>query len=225
LKIFERVEMLQKIIYPIFGKPLKNSKYFLFIYWMPVIAFLLSMVMLFIQAIFNGGWINLLITAIVFPMMFRIVNFVVGSTNNFMSTRINKRLLFIMIGSIIGLTIVGFTYLFLNSGNVAMVVNKVVTNGDIKLSIGSLKGYHTVESFMLEESEGYLEIPYEASVEEGEITLIVEKSVGNEIVWEKDISTKKSGLIVFDISEGDYDIRIYTEKAKNVKLKLELYEE
>jgi uncharacterized membrane protein len=136
---------------------------------------------------------------------------------------IKKKSLLIIIGIIFGVVIVSFGILFFNGENVAVGTSKsVAADGDVKVKIYSLKGHHHIESFEFENTEeDILEIPYYASVEKGEITLFVQNS--EEVIWEENIKKSKTGKIELEVKKGDYDIYLYTEKAKKINLNIELY--
>ncbi len=129
----------------------------------------------------------------------------------------NKNRFFIIFGIVIMVSI--FTTIFLLSENVAVNTSKNTKDGNVQLSIGSLKGEYDVKTLTLDqEPEGKVAIPYEATVEEGTLVLTVDDSDG--IVWEKEVSPSTVGSIEFEGSKGTYNISIYTEEAKNVKLNL-----
>jgi len=119
-------------------------------------------------------------------------------------------------------TVITLVVTFFFGDHVVINMNKTTTNGEVNLSIGSLKGNHEVETFEINETvNGTMTIPFEASVEEGEYTIYVEHS--DDEIWEDTISSAKSGVIRFKGKKGLYTISVYTDEAKKVNLSLSLY--
>ncbi len=204
-----------------FGKPYVESKFYRYIYWFGVGFYFFAVILSIIQSIFYGGWALILFPAIVFPIMFRIV-YKINTHIHKSFKGMNKRVILI-IGILLGLFMVGmFASVFFFGDNIAINASKTTINGEVNLSIGSLKGYHEVETFEINEiPKGTITIPYEASVEEGEYIIYVEHS--GETIWEDKISSSKSGVIKFEGEKGTYDISVYTEEAKKIKLNILLY--
>ncbi|OAS16394.1 hypothetical protein [Paenibacillus oryzisoli] len=104
------------------------------------------------------------------------------------------------------------------SHNVSTFTSKSNVNGNIKLTIGTLKGTYVVHDFNIK-TDGEIGIPYESTVETGTVTLRVMKS--NLVQWEKVISPSSTGLIEFDGVKGSYSIQLATDEAKKISVKLQ----
>ncbi|WP_242223982.1 hypothetical protein [Bacillus cereus group sp. BfR-BA-01380] len=107
--------------------------------------------------------------------------------------------------------------------NVATKITKVQNNGETTLKIGSLQGSHEVQTIKVE--NGNVEIPYEASVEEGTILLQVIK--GDKVIQEEEITSKKEGLLSFEAPKpGSYELSVRVkgekEKAKGIQIHTKL---
>ncbi|KEF35929.1 hypothetical protein M670_04902 [Schinkia azotoformans MEV2011] len=209
---------MKKFIYFLFGKPYTISKFFSISYWITVGFYFFVMTVSVVQTVIYGGWISLLFFAIIFPVLFRVVykvnyNILKGLKG------MNKRVILIL-GLVFGLFTVGmFAVALLFGDNVSIGTSKSVINGEVKLSIGSLKGYHDVESFDVTKNRT-VSIPYIASVGEGSFYMYVEGS--KDTVWEDEITDSKNEVIEFPGEIGTYTIGIYTEEAKKIKINLSL---
>ncbi|MED4654921.1 hypothetical protein P9618_26795 [Bacillus pseudomycoides] len=109
----------------------------------------------------------------------------------------------------------------LSACNTATKVTKVQKNGETTLKIGSLQGYHDVQTIKAE--KGNVEIPYEAAVEEGTILLQVTKD--DKVIYEEEV--KKEGLLSFEAPKsGSYDLIVRVkgeeEKAKGIQIHTKL---
>src|SRR5689334_25398477 len=82
----------------------------------------------------------------------------------------------------------------LSACNTATKVTKVQKNGETTLKIGSLQGYHDVQTIKAE--KGNVEIPYEAAVEEGTILLQITKD--DKVIYEEEVTSQKEGLLSFE---------------------------
>lgn len=125
----------------------------------------------------------------------------------------------IIFGVLFGFLIVGAitaTALFFGD-NVSINTSRIEINGNVDLSIGYLKGNHEVDVIEVTE-EGSISIPYEATVQEGQLTLLVKHS--GKVVWEKVISPADKGNIEFSGAKGTYYIQISTEEAKNIDMEI-----
>ncbi|MGG2092826.1 hypothetical protein AB1283_08950 [Bacillus sp. S13(2024)] len=116
------------------------------------------------------------------------------------------------------------TLVVLLSGcNTATKVTKVQKNGETTLKIGSLQGYHDVQTIKTE--KGNVEIPYEAAVEEGTILLQVIKD--DKVIYEEEVTSQREGLLSFEVPKsGSYDliVRVKGEegKAKGIQIHTKL---
>lgn len=108
---------------------------------------------------------------------------------------------------------------FVVNHNVSTFTSKSNVNGNIKVSIGTLKGTYEIENFNIK-TAGKISIPYEFTVETGTVTLQVIKS--NMVMWEKVISPSTTGLIELEGVKGKYSISLLTEEAKKINMKLSL---
>jgi hypothetical protein len=164
---------LIKFIYFIFGKPYAESKYYSLNYWFGVGFYFITMTAFFIFAIFYGGWLPILFIGIVFPIMIRVGYKMNISINNSIK-RLSKRTLIISSIALILSTVGIFASAFLFGDNLAINAIKTTNNGEVKLSIGSLKGSYDVETVNITKtSQGTIVIPYEASNDEGDLFLVV----------------------------------------------------
>ncbi|RFU68667.1 hypothetical protein [Bacillus sp. V59.32b] len=175
---------MKKFIEIIFGKPYTESKWMLFAYWFGIVFYFIAIIVFIIQSVIYGNWAAILFPVIAFPILFRIVY----NLNAFIVKRmkgINTRLLLI-IGILLGLLMVGvITVAMLFGENVVMNANKKITNGNLHLSIGSLKGHYEVEAFETSD-DGIVSIPYEATIGDGDVSLAIKRS--DDMVWEKTVS-------------------------------------
>lgn len=212
---------MKKLICFLFGKPYEDSKFYRFSYWFVVVFYFLSLIGAFIQSIFFGGWLSLLILAIAFPLLFRLVYQINILIHQSFFKAVNIRVIIILVILMVILPIGIFVTAFFLGDNIAINTSKTTINGDVKLSIGSLKGFYNVETIELSEKmKETISIPFEASVEAGKLDIYVEHD--GETVWEQAIVSSQNGLIEFEGKEGTYDINIYTEEAKKIKLTLSL---
>ncbi|MGG3519618.1 hypothetical protein ABES33_06375 [Bacillus pseudomycoides] len=111
----------------------------------------------------------------------------------------------------------------LSACNTATKVTKVQKNGETTLKIGSLQGYHDVQTIKAE--KGNVEIPYEAAVEEGTILLQVTKD--DKVIYEEEVTSQKEGLLSFEAPKsGSYDLIVRVkseeEKAKGIQIHTKL---
>ncbi|MGO4500693.1 hypothetical protein AB4114_33015 [Paenibacillus sp. 2RAB27] len=105
------------------------------------------------------------------------------------------------------------------SHNVSTFTSKSNVNGNVNLTIGTLKGTYKVHEYTIK-TAGKVSIPYESTVESGNVTLqVVNKNL---VQWEKVISPSSSGLIEFNGVSGSYSIQLVTEEAKKISVKLNL---
>jgi hypothetical protein len=162
----------------------------------------------------------LLFPAIVFPLFFRVVYY--------LNTKIyyrfkgnNKRIFIFVIAFLIGFILI-VTVLIFFSKDANVVFNSQITNnnGDIHLTVGSLKGSYSVEQFTISQAEK-VSIPYEASAQQGGITLLVKDS-SQTIVWAKIIHLSDKGNIEFNAEAEDYVIEVSTTEAKKIEIKLSI---
>ncbi|WP_226669742.1 hypothetical protein [Metabacillus litoralis] len=218
---------MKKFIYLLFGKPHDENKYYSLIYKFAVGFYLLSMTLFLIQSILYGGmvWFSFFFSAIVFPVLFRVVYKVnISFRQHFTkSGSLKKKLKWpLIIGSVFVLFTTLVITLFLFGNQVAVNVNKTTVNGDIELSIGSLKGDYQIETFELSEpQEETIVIPFQLNVEEGEVTLYIKHQ--NETVWEKTYVSSEEETIEFIGVKGVYEVGFTTESASNIQLNLSLY--
>jgi hypothetical protein len=106
-----------------------------------------------------------------------------------------------------------------SSHNVSTFTSKSNVNGNVKLTIGTLKGTYKVHEYTIK-TTGKVSIPYESTVGSGTVTLQVVNM--NLVQWEKVISPSSSGLIEFNGVNGSYSIQLVTEEAKKISVKLNL---
>ncbi|PGS05584.1 hypothetical protein [Bacillus pseudomycoides] len=111
----------------------------------------------------------------------------------------------------------------LSACNTATKVTKVQKNGETTLKIGSLQGYHDVQTIKAE--KGNVEIPYEAAVEEGTILLQITKD--DKVIYEEEVTSQKEGLLSFEAPKsGSYDLIVRVkseeEKAKGIQIHTKL---
>ena len=111
----------------------------------------------------------------------------------------------------------------LSACNTATKVTKVQKNDETTLKIGSLQGYHDVQTIKAE--KGNVEIPYEAAVEEGTILLQVTKD--DKVIYEEEVTSQKEGLLSFEAPKsGSYDLIVRVkgekEKAKGIQIHTKL---
>ncbi|PEP54616.1 BA_1872 family lipoprotein [Bacillus pseudomycoides] len=111
----------------------------------------------------------------------------------------------------------------LSACNTVTKVTKVQKNGETTLKIGSLQGYHDVQTIKAE--KGNVEIPYEAAVEEGTILLQITKD--DKVIYEEEVTSQKEGLLSFEAPKsGSYDLIVRVkseeEKAKGIQIHTKL---
>ncbi len=178
------------------------------------------MTVLFIFAILHGGWLPLLIIGLVLPLMFRLsykMNIRVANSIN----RLSKRTLIISCIAIILSTVAIFAVALLFGDNIAINAVKTTNNGEVELSIGSLKGSYDIDTVNITKtSQEKILIPYEASNDEGDLFLVVKQS--NETIWNNVVSPSSVGVIELEGEKGDYEISVYSEESKNVKVNISL---
>ncbi|WLR41835.1 hypothetical protein LC087_13420 [Bacillus carboniphilus] len=212
---------MKTIIYFIFGKPNLEHMFFRGVYWFGVVFYFLAIPILIAQSFISGEWVINLISITLFPIIFRMV-YSVNRLFHRSDKKVSKRLIIIFGSFFLFITLSTgaiFASVFFFGENVAMNVSKTSINGDVKLTIGSLKGHSSVESFHFQEKpQSVVVIPYEASVKEGDVVIYLEHS-GN-VIWERKIDSSRSGEITFEGEIGDYEVGVYAEEAKNINLNL-----
>ncbi|PIB63281.1 hypothetical protein, partial [Pseudomonas sp. 2995-1] len=80
-----------------------------------------------------------------------------------------------------------------------------------------LKGDYHIAGFDVE-GNGLVLIPYEATVDTGDITLYVVKD--SNVLWEKTITQESEGFMEFEGEVGTYDIGIVTEEADDIFIEI-----
>jgi hypothetical protein len=209
---------LIRIIQFIFGKPDPERKFF---YWFGVIFYFIAMITFTIQIAILGSFsflIVLLFPGIVFPLFFRITYYF--NTKIYYRFKGKRKQIFIfamafIVGCILIVTVLSF---FSKDANVVFNSRKTNINGDIHLTVGSLKGSYTIEQFSIGQSEK-VSIPYEASTQQGGITLLVKDS-SQTIVWVRNILLADKGNIEFIAEAENYVIEVSTTEAKKIEIKL-----
>ncbi|WP_216827540.1 hypothetical protein [Alkalihalobacterium elongatum] len=203
---------MQQLIEKIFGKPYSKSKVLLFSYWSGILFYVIALFLFIMQATVGGQWLSVLAVAIGFPILFRIVY---GLNANIMMRlkEKGKRSIFLLAGLFIIITIIFVGSTLLLADNLAINASKTQVNGNVLVSIGSLKGSYSIDEVRIIE-EGMVGIPYRTNVGEGDLLLTVQH-VG-EIMWEKQVSPHDEGMIQFYGEEGRYSINLYTEKAEDI---------
>lgn len=203
-----------RLIEMTFGPPVKENKWLFYSYWAGVSFYLLAMVFFIIGAVLNGGWLSILFVAIGFPILFRIV-YKLNSLIIIGSKGIGKR--FLMIGTLsFGTLIIAFTLImFFFADNMAMNASKSVSGNTLNLSIGSLKGSYHIEDLEVFE-DGLVVLSYDATVEEGEFSLLVKRT--GEIEWEETVSSTHNGTIEFMAEKGVYKLSLFTNHAKQINV-------
>ncbi|WP_088103914.1 hypothetical protein [Halalkalibacter urbisdiaboli] len=201
---------MQRLLEFIFGKVNKDNKFLLFGYWFFVFLYFILLTFSIIQLI---DWFSILLFALLFPIVFRLVY----GVNSLILRKINTKGLFI-VARVFGFVIICFVGLMVFlSDNVAINANKSISNGNVQLSIDKLKGNYQVAEFDVN-GEGMISLPYKASVSEGDIVIFVERE--SEVLWEESISTSGQGNIQFHSEVGTYDIQVVTEEANDVFVEL-----
>ncbi|WP_368505838.1 hypothetical protein AB3N04_09745 [Alkalihalophilus sp. As8PL] len=210
----------------LFGEPYRESKLFLFFYWFVVAFYFVGLIMTIFLLVVTGEWF-FIIPLLLFPLLFRLVykinTFIYQSIFNAKShTPITKKK-WVVIGSAFAVFMMMVPILlFLFSNNVVTNVSQTNVNGQVELSIGSLRGLYEVESFNLEGATNDLvTLPYVASVKEGSFVLFVERNDG-ETVWSEEVFADHSGEMVIEQKEGTYRIKIEAEEAKGINVALSL---
>lgn len=185
-------------------------------YWLFVSVYFITLVS---SIILSTGWIPTVFLAVLAPIMFRVVY----RLNSIILKKINKKRLFIVAGvfgfimiCLVVVTVV-LTFLFSDNLNLAVNASKTIENGNIELSIGKLKGNYELADFEVY-GAGLILIPYQATVGEGTISLLVKKD--SEIFWEESISVSGQGNIEFQSDVGMYDIEISTEEASDIRVEI-----
>ncbi|WP_026690905.1 hypothetical protein [Alteribacter aurantiacus] len=197
----------------VFGSPVRENKFLFIGYWFFVSFYFLFLSFALVIGMLSGYWIPVVIFAITAPLLFRVVYYF----KTVILKRMTKKGIVMITGAFVVFTfgVIGATFLF--AENLAVNVSKTVYQGNLEVSIGSLKGEYLVDDPSIIQ-EGAVVIPYQASVGDGSFTLVVERA--DEIVWEEDIIGASEGFIEFVGEESSYDIRIYTEQAKEVLVNL-----
>ncbi|WP_078427246.1 hypothetical protein [Alkalihalobacterium alkalinitrilicum] len=207
---------MKHFIEKLFGKASKDSKLLLFGYWVGILFYFIALILFAMQATIGGQWLSVLAIAVGFPIFFRLVY----SLNRSLWTKfrgMNKRNIFLVSGGV-GLIIVvfiGASLLF--SDNLVINASKSIVNGNVQVSIGSLKGSYSVDEVRIIE-EGMVVIPYRTTIDEGDVLLIVEH--GDKVLWKKEVSPFSQGLIEFYGEKERYNIQLYTEKAKGINVEI-----
>ncbi|MED1602074.1 hypothetical protein [Alkalihalophilus marmarensis] len=217
------------IISLLFGKPYRANRLFLFFYWFVIAFYFVGFVMMISLIVMTGEWL-FIIPLVIFPLLFRIVyklnTFIYQSISNQKDHSPLKKK-WIMIGSAFVILMITFPILvFMFSDNVVMNVSNTNVNGEIELSIGSVKGTYEVEAFQieafqLEESINDVALlPYEAFVREGSFLLFLEHN--GEMIWSEEVSGNHSGEMAIELREGTYRIKLESEEAKGIVINLSL---
>lgn len=213
---------MKKVIEFLFGKRQNTSTFLRIIYNVAVAFYFFSLLLLLLQAFDSGMIAPLLIGAFTFPIMFRLIYYLLLVSNQKERNRSKKVLVLFSIG--IGISVIVsaiIMFVALNGENLAINTNKVTTNNKVELAIGKLKGAYEVTSFDIT-SSGVMTIPYEVNCKEGSLSIIVKSSTSNEVVWEDIVNNKNSGTIEFIGEEDTYTVFLKTKEAKNISLKISL---
>ncbi|WEG17265.1 hypothetical protein PQ478_01765 [Alkalihalophilus pseudofirmus] len=212
------------IISLLFGKPYRANRLFLFIYWFVIAFYFVGFVMMISLIVMTGEWL-FIIPLVIFPLLFRIVyklnTFIYQSISNQKDHSPLKKK-WIMIGSAFVILMITFPILvFIFSDNVVTNVSNTNVNGEIELSIGSVKGIYEIEAFQLEESINDVALlPYEAFVREGSFLLFLEHN--GEMIWSEEVSGNHSGEMAIELREGTYRIKLESKEAKGIVINLSL---
>jgi hypothetical protein len=212
---------LIRIIQFMFGKPDPERKFY---YWMGVIFYFIAMVTFIIQIAISGSITFLpvlLFPALVFPILFRIV-YLLNTKLYYKFKGKTKRIFLIATAFTIGFILIVTAALsfFSKDANIVFNSRRTDINGEIHLTVGSLKGYYDVEQFTVTKPEK-ISIPYDASAQLGEIALLVIDS-NQTIVWAENITQSGKGIIEYNAKAGDYIIKVSTKEAKKIEIKLSL---
>lgn len=208
---------LLKFIEFLFGKPYEERKIFIFFYWLSIIGYFIAIPILTVQAIRSGDWFNLFINIIVYPILFRIVYKINSLIEK--SMKMNLKFFSMMIIGSVLLTVSLILITFFTSDSTASHIKTKTTEEELEVSIGELKGYYDIGSFDIESTENtQVQVPYRVTYNEGPVYLMVEKD-GTK-VWEKKLSPLEKGTINLPSEKGIYDIIIFSEKAKSIKVRL-----
>jgi len=213
---------MKKVIEFLFGKRQNTSTFLRIIYNVAVAFYLFSLLLLLLQAFVSGMIAPVLIGAITFPIMFRLIYYLLIVNNQKQRNQSKKVLVIFSIG--IGISVIlsaVIMFVALNGENLAINTNKVTTNNKVELSIGKLKGLYEVTSFDIT-SSGVMRIPYEVSCEEGSFSIIVKSSTSNEVVWEDIVTNNHSGTIEILGEEDTYTVYLQTKEAKKISLTISL---
>ncbi|APH04956.1 hypothetical protein [Bacillus weihaiensis] len=215
---------MKKLISFLFGNSDTESKVLIFYYRFGIAFYFLGLILLLFQAIATGEWFPLMFGAILYPILFRVNYLFIKKFNtNKGEKRFKKRYILIPVGIVLIINVIIFAVILLSpGGNVSINASKTYVDGDVSVSIGSLKGNHEVE--VLDVTRGGLfSIPYDASVKEGTFTLlIVSADDQDKPVWSEEISATKNDVMEFEVDEGEYKILLETEEAKNITLNVQL---
>ncbi|WP_205165520.1 hypothetical protein [Alteribacter salitolerans] len=195
----------------IFGRRNRENRFLGVVWWFFAGYYML---MLPFAVAMPVNWISVLAFAVLYPVLFRVVYYL----NSAILTKKWSKKMLVAGGSVIAVLIIGTTATtFFFADNVSVNATRTATSEGYQLSVGSLKGNYQVADFDVS-TEGVVVIPYQASVGEGSMTLYVER--GGRIIWEKTILSSWGGNIEFHGEPGTYDIKVKTEEAKDVNVKL-----
>ncbi|NIK69672.1 MULTISPECIES: hypothetical protein [unclassified Paenibacillus] len=132
-------------------------------------------------------------------------------------SKLRFRFLIFLALFIVTVVVINVVSKYADQTSFAVSTVKTEINGKLSLKIGSLKGTYTVDDFSVADA-GPVNIPYEASSEEG--TFILKVSHDNETVWEKTVTSPENGSIEYKAIKERYKITVETESAKKLVVKL-----
>ncbi|MCR6109989.1 hypothetical protein HXA35_06490 [Bacillus sp. A301a_S52] len=214
---------MKALVKRLFGKP-PSATFLHIFYWFYVVFYFIAVIMggisLMTLAEHWGNFVSFTLFLILYPLMFRLFFKLLQTILTYFDFKKRKTWFILSAGLII---IVGgmIISLFLFGDNVTYNYSKTTVNGQLKVTIGTLKGSTDIEDIHVNQS-GMVSIPFEGDVNEGSADLIV-KDENDVTMWETDLSSSQENEITFLAqANSDYVILLQTNEAKGLHLTIDL---
>ncbi|UTR14044.1 hypothetical protein MM221_15730 [Salipaludibacillus sp. LMS25] len=211
------------LVEKIFGKPPAYTILRVF-YWIYAVFYFIALIMggisLFTLAEHWGNSVSFLLFLILYPLLFRLFFKLLETLLTHLNFK-KRKTWFIMGGGFIVIFGGIIVSLLLFADNVTYNYSKAVVNGQLEVTIGTLKGSTEIEDIQVYQSS-LVSIPFEGAVSEGTADLIV-KDEDDVIMWEADLASSQENEITFQAqADTMYVILLQTEEAKELHLTLDL---
>ncbi|WP_018922967.1 hypothetical protein [Salsuginibacillus kocurii] len=206
------MEQLWKWMRFLFGSPTSQRRFHMMMYKAAVTLYVSALLVLSGQAVFaDGGWASVVVFAVLFPIIFRIVN---GANRRMLYGEDGRPASGLRLSVFMGLPVVViFALVVLFDGGGTEGVTIEVGAESIDAELAALHGPQLIHAIEVsEDAAGTL--TYEAAVEEGTIVLFTEQEEEAHGVVE--LSGEETGELT--LPAGEHEVYVSSEKAEGVAL-------